>query len=161
MQPPRTSEMEDRKTIKVIRLVLVGLVAAFLLFWGFVWSTFDVSGAGRYSIALRVGAPAHLRSVELVAECRDPKYRWKGRDGAGAPFSSVTYGSLAPGVDILKEYESIYKNKSCKNNSSISNSNSLIILNMDCENSDFLTARVFLSGDGVCKDVTVEFLGNE
>ena len=152
--------MEDRKTIKVTRLVLLGLVAAFLLFWGFVWSTFDVSGVGRYSIALRVGAPAHLRAVELVAECRDPKYRWKGRDGAGAPFSSVTYGSGVPASGIFDKYGAIFKDKSCEAASAEILHQAGAGLSMNCDNKEFLSVRVSVAeGDG-CRDVTVDFLVN-
>jgi hypothetical protein len=153
--------MEDRKTIKVIRLVLLGLVAAFLLFWGFAWSTFEVGGVGRYSIFFRLGAPEHLRAVELVGECRSPEYYWKGRDGEGVPFSFVIYGSSAPVADLFGYYGARFKKQSCIHEITPQALGAEQMLDMKCSNEDFRNVQVSVENKGICKEIRVGFVDEE
>ncbi|MVT29943.1 hypothetical protein GO496_22785 [Acidovorax citrulli] len=94
------------KVSKALVFVATGAVGAVVLFFALAWATFDVSDVRRGSLTYRIAAPASLKSVELVGECRAATARWKGRDGEGLPsvwfrmeahFQAKTYWtSIAP-----------------------------------------------------------------
>ncbi|GKS89255.1 hypothetical protein [Acidovorax sp. SUPP2539] len=153
--------MTYSKRAKIFLFGVLGLIAAFLLFSIFAWSTFDVSEADRHSMAYQLAAPGHLRDVEIIGECIPPKYRWKGRDGMGVPFSSLNYGSLAPATDILKIYREKFTAQSCTPETSTPAPDSEYRLSMTCTHQDFLEAKVFIAKQGDCKTVTVDFLDND
>ncbi|MDA8444231.1 hypothetical protein [Paracidovorax valerianellae] len=153
--------MKYSKRAKIFLFGALGLMAAFLLFLVFAWSTFDVSEVGRNSMTYRLAAPEHLQDVEIIGECSSPKYRWKGRDGTAAPFSSLNYGSSAPATDIFKRYRQKFLTQSCTPETLTPAPDSEHMLSMTCTNKDFLEAKVFVAKQGECKTVTVDFLDND
>ncbi|SFD89178.1 hypothetical protein [Paracidovorax konjaci] len=151
----------SRKIVKVLVLVSVGVVGtAALLFIG-AWATFDISDVGRGSMTYRLAAPRSLKSVETIGECRPPMARWKGRDGEGVPFSSLTYGSSASTLDILRFYEAAFAKQACEVETSASGSGAAPLLGMLCRNPEFASVQVFVDKEGACRDVTVGFTEND
>ncbi|GKS82872.1 hypothetical protein AVMA1855_01990 [Acidovorax sp. SUPP1855] len=152
--------MTYSKRAKIFLFGVLGLIAAFLLFLIFAWSTFDVSEAGRHSMAYQLAAPGHLRDVEIIGECRPPKYRWKGRDGMGVPFSSLNYCSSAPTTDIFKIYRQAFASHSCKIETSIPESKSGSLLILFCDSQNFSSIQIFIADNSKCSDIVISFIGN-
>lgn len=143
---------------KALVFVATGAVGAVVLFFALAWATFDVSDVRRGSLTYRIAAPASLKSVELVGECRAATARWKGRDGEGAPFSVVSYGSSLPSEDILDFYRATFTKQRCQPDLTINASESRNLLAMACNHPDFVSVKVVVGATGACKDVDVEFI---
>ncbi|GKS96568.1 hypothetical protein [Acidovorax sp. SUPP2825] len=153
--------MKYGKRAKILFCSVLCLIPAYALFLIFAWSAFDVADVSRNSAMYHFAVPAHLRSVDLVLECRSPSYRWKGWDGAGVPFSSLNYGSSASTADLFKIYRSKFMQQSCRTEILTLPAESEQLLRMGCTNEDFLEVKIFVTEKGGCNNVTVDFLDND
>ncbi|WCM88732.1 hypothetical protein [Acidovorax sp. NCPPB 3576] len=149
------------RAIKIMAAIAGGFLlcgAAALFMAG---ALFESSGVDRGSLVYRLGAPGHLRSVEILDECEKPKYRWKGRDGESHPYSSVTYGSLKSAAELFRSYQSTFDKQSCEMKDGIQSSGNKKHLMLVCAQQDFVSIDIFIADAGTCKEVTLDFLEND
>ncbi|AVS86382.1 hypothetical protein C8239_17840 [Paracidovorax avenae] len=157
------SSSKVRKALVFAATVAVGAV---VLFFALAWATFDVSDVERGSLTYRIAAPASLKSVQLVGECRAATARWKGRDGEAAPFSVLTYGTSSPEADLRRFYASAFEKQSCEAEKPIADTASEpgtgpLLLSMLCRNPEFTSVQVSLGKEPPCREVSVAFVNND
>ncbi|XDF35222.1 hypothetical protein RBH89_23950 [Paracidovorax avenae] len=154
------------KVVKALVFVTAGAIGAVVLcFFTLAWATFDISDVERGSLTYRIAAPASLKSVELLGQCRAAMARWKGRDGESAPFSALTYGTSAPADDIRRFYASAFEKQSCAAEKTVSGAASAPgsgpLLSMLCRHPEFTSVQIFLGPEAPCREIRIAFAGND
>jgi hypothetical protein len=144
------------KLLKIMAWSAVGLslLLAVVVLMGS--ALFEARDVGRGSLLYRLGAPGYLQSVRTMEECREPIYRWKGRDGESNPYTSLSYGSRKPQQELLQAYREAFEKQSCTARPVIRGGH----LGFDCAHADFVSVDVSVSGADQCQDITIDFVEN-
>lgn len=141
-------------------LLLLG-ISAFTTFLIIALSTFEAANVERNSIKFFFGAPDYIHSINLIEECRSPKYQWKGRDGEGSGFSSIDYGSTASTDAIFNFHKKEFEKKICHTEAITTTPTSKVLLRLICRNPAFASANVFIAKEGTCKNITIDIIEND
>lgn len=145
------------KSIPILVFTLFGIVAVMI---SILAQFFEATDVQRWSLAYYIGVPDYIKSVAIVEECREPKFRWRGRDGESKPFTSMTYGSMHSAPDLLRLYTSEFEKQSCIAENGVSAETDIAHMSLHCSNENFVSIDIAVEKVEGCKRVTIDFFEN-
>ena len=145
------------KIVPIIVFSIFGFIAATILLIPYIFEADNVKSG---SLMYYIGTPGFIRSVKTIEKCRESTFRWKGRDGASKPYTSISYGSTHPDEELLRLYTVEFENKSCKVENEVNPTIGVSRIIMICENEEFTSVDITIEKTDGCKNVNIHFFEN-